>query len=99
MQDLSLCFLETNPNTLFWLTRLQLQWQHFQTTLAKNMLDRDLQVQQYSLFTTVHSDNAYHVTQSNLGFPTIKSRILTTEDLEGKFSMFAAHKGLTLCYF
>ena len=46
------------------------------------MLDRDLQVQQYSLFTTAHSDNAYNVTESNLGFPTIKSRILTTEDLE-----------------
>ena len=46
------------------------------------MLDRDLQVQQYSLFTTVHSDNAYNVTESNLGFPTIKSRNLTTEDLE-----------------
>lgn len=48
------------------------------------MLDRDLQVQQYSLFTTVHSDNAYNVTESNLSFPTVKSSMLTTEDLEGE---------------
>ena len=48
------------------------------------MLDRDLLVQQYSLFTTVHTDNAYNVTESNLSFPTVKSSILTTEDLEGK---------------
>ena len=48
------------------------------------MLDRDLHVlaRQYSLFTTVHTDNAYNVTESNLSFPIVKSRILTTEDLE-----------------
>lgn len=48
------------------------------------MLDSDLQVQQYSLFTTVHTDNAYNVTESNLSFPTVKSRILTAEDLQGE---------------
>ena len=48
------------------------------------MLHRDLHVlvRQYSLFTTVHTDNAYNVTESNLSFPIVKSRILTAEDLE-----------------
>ena len=63
------------------------------------MLDRDLLVQQYSLFTTVHTDNAYNVTESNLSFPTVKSSILTTEDLEGKILYVRSPQGVTLSYF
>lgn len=57
------------------------------------MLDRDLLVQRYSLFTTVHTDNAYNVTESNLSFPTVKSSILTTEDLEGKILYVRSPRG------